>query len=187
MVVFLSELPVADPDRNPIDRASNLAEYIALPEIAQLKWPAEVIEQWLFDHGGHGNFLKDYADLELDNIVWTLEDVPVRELGAVRTGASEQGFLDDVARLHCHYLSVRTEPYRVAWETAGSWLVPPILVARDLLIETAPGMQLVEGRMRVGILQGRLVDELPVADTHKSWVGRARPRLETIGRDGDSR
>jgi hypothetical protein len=35
-------------------------------------------------------------------------------------------------------------------------------------------LQVVEGRMRVGILQGRRADGLHVADRHEAWVGRAR-------------
>jgi hypothetical protein len=50
MAILLSESPVANTERNLVDRAGNLAEYIALPQIAQLEWPAGVVEQWLFDH-----------------------------------------------------------------------------------------------------------------------------------------
>lgn len=174
MPVYLRDMPVADPDRNLVDRQQSLAEYIALPHVARLDWPAAVVEDWLFDHASHEAFRQDYATLDLSSIGWALEDVPLSELEDVRTGPSEQKFLDHVADIHQHWLSVRPADIRTAWETRGTWLVAPILISEDLLNLPGTRLRLVEGRMRVGILQGRRRDGLYVADSHKAWVGRAR-------------
>jgi hypothetical protein len=55
-LVFLMDLPTADPDRNMVDRSGSLAEFIALPSIARLGWPDAVVEDWLFDHRAHEAF-----------------------------------------------------------------------------------------------------------------------------------
>jgi hypothetical protein len=173
MAVFLSELPVADPDRNLVDRAGNLADYLAIPQIARLDWPAEVIEQWLFDHGGNVSFLTDYGALDLSEIRWAQEEVPVEQLRDTITGQTDQEYLVTAARLHEHWVRVRGSRVQEAWRIRGTWLVPPILITRELLLEEPGiGLQVIEGRTRVGVLQGRLAEGLLVAANHQSWVGR---------------
>lgn len=171
MAVYLKDLPAANPE-GYVDHQANLAAYIALPEVAILGWPVAVVEQWLFDHGHHPQFLDDYSNLELSGISWGLEDIPTSELQLVDTGPSEQSFLRDVAENHRHWLAVRSAEIRDAWDEQGTWLVPPILIAGALLGQNGHGLQLVEGRMRVGILQGRLAGGLTVAESHRAWVGR---------------
>jgi hypothetical protein len=172
--VFLMDLPIADPDRNLVDRGGSLAEFIALPSIARLGWPDAVVEDWLFDHGAHEAFRIDYRGLNLSGINWTLEGVPAASLQGIRTGPSEQKFLESVAKHHVHYLGLRPAPIRAGWELKGTWLTAPLLLDLNLLNRDEVGLRLVEGRMRVGILQGRLHSGFRVASTHKAWVGRGR-------------
>ncbi|MDJ0336583.1 hypothetical protein QMG83_15245 [Salinibacterium sp. G-O1] len=172
--VFLVDLPTADPDRNMVDRGGSLAEFIALPSIARLGWPDAVVEDWLFDHGAHEAFQVDYRDLDLSAITWTLEDVPAASLQVIRTGPSEQKFLESVAMHHFHYLGLRPAPIRDGWELKGTWMTAPLLLELKLLNRDEVGLRLVEGRMRIGILQGRLHTGFHVASTHKAWVGRGR-------------
>ena len=61
---------------------------------------------------------------------------------------------------------------REKWDKEGTWLRPPLLIERALVGEGLAGLQLVEGRTRVGVLRGRYADKLFVADTHLAWVGR---------------
>jgi hypothetical protein len=166
MPVRLEDLPAADHDRG-------LSAFAILPAIARLDWPEEVVEQWLYDHGRHLEFLDDYGSLDLSLIRWTLKDVAVHDLKAVPTGTSDQDWLDEVAAEHRRWLSQRPQRYRDAWENHGSWLTPPILITRALLHPQRPDLQVIEGRMRIGILQGRCAEGLHVADTHRAWVGSA--------------
>ncbi|MFG1653219.1 hypothetical protein ACGFIE_25150 [Micromonospora sp. NPDC049275] len=166
MLVRLEDLPAADRDQG-------ISVFATLPAIARLDWPGEVVEQWLYDHGRHLEFLDDYGSLDLSRIRWTLKDVAVDDLKAIPTGRSDQDWLDEVAAEHRRWLSLRPQRYRDAWEDHGSWLVPPILITRALLYPRSLGLQVIEGRMRVGILQGRLADGLHVADVHRAWVGSA--------------
>ncbi|MFY1573546.1 hypothetical protein ACN26Z_01465 [Verrucosispora sp. WMMD703] len=165
MPTFLENLP-------PADRDQDLRVFLQLEAIANLRWPDEVVRQWLYDHGRHLEFLRDYEDLDLERIRWKLEDVPVTELESIPTGPSDQGFLEDVAADHVYWLSKRPQRIRDAWETEGTWLVPPIMISRDLLHPASRGLQVIEGRMRTGILQGRRSDGLHVGDRHAAWVGR---------------
>lgn len=65
-------------------------------------------------------------------------------------------------------LSTRPEVGR-HWEENGTWLRPPILIVRRLLDLLDSGLQVVEGRARVGVLR----EGLHVASHHQAWVGQA--------------
>jgi hypothetical protein len=43
------------------------------------------------------------------------------------------------------------------------------MISRDLLHPESRGLQVIEGRMRTGILQGRRSGDLHVADSHQAW------------------
>ncbi len=172
MTSRFGDLPIANPDRNIIDRAGNLRDYVALPEISALNWPDEVVEQWPFDHAGNPSFIDDYGHLDLAEVQWAKELVPVSEFVDMPTGLSDADFLSSVASGHRHYLSLRPQEIRDAWERRGTWLVPPILIARRLIAPKESGLQVVEGRMRVGILQGRIASAFDVAPALEAWVGR---------------
>jgi hypothetical protein len=163
--IFLKSLP-------PADRDQDLQVFMQLMATANLGWPDEVVRQWLYDHGQHLEFLRDYEYLDLEHIHWKLEDVPVAELESIPTGPSDQEFLEDVAANHVYWLSKRPQRIQDAWKFEGTWLVPPIVISRDLLHPSSRGLQVIEGRMRMGILQGRRSSGLHVADSHSAWVGR---------------
>ncbi|UWZ36370.1 hypothetical protein Drose_35945 [Dactylosporangium roseum] len=167
MPIFLKNLP-------PADRDQDLRVFLQLEAIADLRWPDDVVRQWLYDHGEHLEFLRDYEDLDLARIRWNLEDVPVAELKSIPTGPSDQEWLEEVAADHVYWLSKRPQRIQDAWENEGTWLVPPIMISRDLLHPESRGLQVIEGRMRTGILQGRRSGDLHVADSHQAWVGRSR-------------
>jgi hypothetical protein len=166
MPLYLEDLPVANRD-------SGFQVFHESLRVASLGWPEEVVRQWLYDHGDHTWFLEDYGTLDLSRIRWDLEDVAIAELERIPTGPSEQDALDEYAANHQYWLSKRSEEIRDAWETRGTWLVAPILISCKLLHPSGLGLQVIEGRTRVGILQGRRAESLNVADTHKAWVGRA--------------
>jgi len=115
----------------------------------------------------------------LIKIRWTQEKVPVELLRNTITRQTDQEYLVTAARLHEHWARVRGSRVQEAWRMRGTWLVPSVLMTRELLItrellleEPGIGLQVIEGRKRVGVLQGRLADGLLVAANHQSWVGR---------------
>jgi hypothetical protein len=150
-------------------------QFQLVPDIAALNWPAEVLRQWLWDHGMNGSFLRDYASLDLNLITWTLENVPVDHFQIMETGSSDGDCIEEYALDHHYWMELksRAKPgVRSAWEEEGTWLVPPIALERRLLEPSNIELQLVEGRTRVGVLRGRYRTGLHVAGAHKTWVGR---------------
>lgn len=179
MAVYLHELqqphlirarPVPfKPDPADVER------FAALPEVAALGWPLDVVQQWLYEHLPHDEFLADYADLDLTAVVWSLEDVPTDGFLTMRTGPSEDSYLASIPDQHRHWTEQRRHlGVAERWENDGTWQVPPLLLDLGCMDGPAGVLQVVEGRTRVGILQGRTRDRLHVADHHAAWVGRPR-------------
>ncbi len=97
------------------------------PLVAALRWPRDVAEQWLWEHGHNAHFLLDYRTVQLDNITWSLEALPVGDLLAAPTGLSEGDLLDLNAADHAHRVRVRPAEIRQAWDETGTWLRAPSL------------------------------------------------------------
>jgi len=91
----------------------------------------------------------------------------------IATGESEQDYLDQVRHEHNYWLSIRPQSVRDAWEAQGTWLEPLLLIDRGIPSLSGVGSQVIEGRTRIGTLQGR-VDELRVAGSHAACVARRR-------------
>lgn len=173
VALYLEELHEAAP-LEP-NGQGGLEAFIRRPQVSMLGWPTEVIKQWLWEHRENDAFLHDYAEVDLSRIRWTLESIPATELKHLPTGPSDGDCIEDYAHNHQHYLRLRQryQPLVVdAWESEGTWLVPPILISRLLLRPPAAGLQVIEGRTRVGLLRGRLRSQLLVAEHHRAWVGR---------------
>ncbi|MFG2260830.1 hypothetical protein [Streptomyces mirabilis] len=143
------------------------------PALASLHWPDDVLEQFLFDHGDNGAFVRDYDSIDLLEVKWQLETIPAADFIRMPTGASDAGCIEIYAENPVHWVKVRRPEVGRHWEEHGTWLRPPILIARRLLDPSDSGLQVVEGRTRVGVLRGRLREGLHVASHHQAWVGRA--------------
>ncbi|PCK24404.1 hypothetical protein CHR55_26295 [Rhodococcus qingshengii] len=143
--------------------------------VAMLNWPADVLRDWLWDHGCHVPFLDDYRTVDLTTIRWTNESVLTTELVELPTGPSEADCISDFAQNHEHWIRTRDHAFpevRAAWEQEGTWARPPILLERSLINPNLRGLQVIEGRTRFGILRGRHAAGIPVAHHHSAWVGR---------------
>lgn len=144
--------------------------------ILSLGWPDDVTEQWLYDHPDH--FIPDYGRIDLMRLRWTEEAIELREFLDMPTGASEGDLLDSNAAQHVYLVEVRNAGVHVgvreSWERTGTWKRSPLLIERRVVDSTATGLQVVEGRTRAGVLRGRTVQGLLVAEQHLAWVGRLR-------------
>ncbi|MFC7220366.1 hypothetical protein ACFQLX_19680 [Streptomyces polyrhachis] len=49
------------------------------------------------------------------------------------------------------------------WEAHGTWMRPPLLIDQRLLNPADSGLQVLEGRTRVGVLRGHHREQLRVA------------------------
>jgi hypothetical protein len=146
------------------------------PLVLSLQWPADVVEQFLYDHGDNDAFLNDYGHINLYRVKWDVEVIPVEELCEMPTGPSDDGCIEDYAENPDHWIQARSDGIHMGvaqcWETHGTWKRWPILMDRGLLIPPEGGLQVVEGRTRVGILKGRRRQGSFVAARHLAWVGR---------------
>jgi hypothetical protein len=145
--------------------------------ISSLGWPDDVLEQFLYDHADKIGFLRDYGNLDLSKIKWDVEVIPVEELIEMPTGASDGDCIDEFATNPDHWVRIRNRGPHIGvaqcWETHGTWKRWPILIDRGLLDSPESGLQVVEGRTRVGVLRGRHRQGTLVAERHLAWVGRS--------------
>lgn len=77
-----------------------------LPDIAALNWPAEVVRQWLWEHGMNDSFLRDYAALDLCLLCEPFRKVNVRHraaFGPVVFGELRERTPESVASEHQRY------------------------------------------------------------------------------------
>ena len=150
----------------------------ATDRLLDLAWPEDISEQWLYDHSDEEPFLKDYGEVDLSQIRWDLESLQVAEIAALPTGPSERDIIDGFASNPDYWISVRNSGVHIGvsqmWEVHGTWKRWPLLIDRGLLKPSSAGLQVVEGRTRVGILKGRLKQGAFVAEQHLAWVGRPR-------------
>ncbi|MFE6888023.1 hypothetical protein [Streptomyces sp. NPDC057694] len=153
------------------DGGLSFERFRADPALAALQWPDDVLRDFLFDHGP---FVDDYADLDLSTITWTLETIPAAGFHTVPTGESDAGLIEHFAQNPVHWVTVRPLEVGRHWEDHGTWLRPPLLIDRCLVDPAGSGLQVLEGRTRVGVLRGRLREELHVASEHQAWVGRSQ-------------
>ncbi|CAM5671155.1 hypothetical protein [Streptomyces atroolivaceus] len=142
------------------------------PALADLRWPDDVLEQFLFDHGDNTAFINDYNTIDLRDITWRLETIPAADFPSMPTGASDAGCIESYAANPVHWVAVRPPEVARHWDEHGTWLRPPLLIERRLLDSDADRLQVLEGRTRVGVLLGRLREQLHVAPNHQAWVGR---------------
>jgi hypothetical protein len=149
----------------------------AHPVVSSLQWPDDVVEQFLYDHGNNGHFLCDYGDIELAHIKWDVEMIPVDEFIEMPTGPADGECIEEYAANPDHWVRVRARGPHVGvaqcWETHGTWKRWPILIDRKLLDPFKDGLQVVEGRTRVGVLRGFHRQGTFVAERHLAWVGRS--------------
>jgi hypothetical protein len=152
-----------------------LPEFLDADVVKGLAWPDDVVEQWLYDHSGFGRFLMDYGGLDLTAIHWHDELVPAEQFLTMSTGPSEAGLIEEFAQNPDHWSEVR-RPQGVPqhWEVHGTWLRRPLLIDRTLLLPPAVGLQVIEGRTRVGVLRGFLERGRSVAAMHSAWVARSQ-------------
>ncbi len=123
--------------------------------------------------------MDDYGDVDLCAITWTLETIPAAAFPTMPTGESDAGCIESYAADPVYWVKVRPPEVGRHWEEHGTWLRPPLLIDRRLLDQADSGLQVLEGRTRVGVLRGRLREQLRVArTTRRGWRVRENlPRL----------
>jgi hypothetical protein len=75
--------------RRAADLGLSIGDYLA----RLVQDDASVLEQFLFDHGDNAAFVYDYGNIDLREVRWQLETIPVANFNAMPTGASDAGEL----------------------------------------------------------------------------------------------
>ncbi|MFI0242978.1 hypothetical protein [Streptomyces sp. NPDC016845] len=118
--------------------------------------------------------MPDHGYLELSAITWTLQKIPTADFHTMPTGESEAGLIEHFAENPVHWVTVWPPQVGRQWEDHGTWLRTSLLIDRHR--PDPAGLQVLEGRARVGILRGFLREQLHVAPEHQAWAGFVRAR-----------
>jgi hypothetical protein len=152
-----------------------LAGFLADERISALCWPEDVVEQWLYWFAGWGSFQADYGHLDLTSIEWHDELVPSVAFLTMPTGPSDGDLLDENAEKAEDRLKSREHLGIPAyWDSHGTWMRRPLIIDRAALHPAGSGIQVIEGRTRVGVLRGLIQRGRSVAPEHAAWVARTR-------------
>ena len=175
--VYLADLE--EPARAAREDGAGLDTFLQNRAVAALRyWPKDVLEQWPFDHAGYDAFRNDYGHIDLTSITWSVEVISLDALLTMPTGASEADAIEYFAQAPEHWVAVRNAGHHVGvremWDVHGTWKRWPVLIDRSLIRPGETGLQVIEGRTRVGVLRGRVRQGLHVAACHLAWVARTR-------------
>ncbi|WP_311208643.1 MULTISPECIES: hypothetical protein [unclassified Aeromicrobium] len=174
MAVHIAELSALSERCRGIG-GGGLAEFVGDDVVRSLDWPEDVVEQWLYDFASLAPFQVGYGDLDLTTVAWRDELVPASEFLEMSTGPTDQGLIEEFAGNPDHWSEVRKHlGVSQHWESHGTWLRRPLLIDRALLHTGGIGLQVIEGRTRVGVLRGFMARGRPVAPNHAAWVARRR-------------
>ena len=113
------------------------AEFQRHDLVVNLRWPADVLEQWVTISAGNGAFQRDYEQVDLTLVWWQVEALPVDDFMVMPTGPSDLGGIEYFAADPEHSVGVRDQGQHLgmelAWETHGTWKRWPIVLDRRLL------------------------------------------------------
>ncbi|HEY6621510.1 MAG TPA: hypothetical protein VIY68_18335 [Steroidobacteraceae bacterium] len=142
-------------------------------EAEGLSCPQEVFTQLFHEEVSNDDFAVIVRSIDWGRIRWELEELSGVVLRHVRVDRGYQLALDE-ARDHavCYGIVDEREEVVAHWKEAKSWLVPPVLIATNLLGGSA-GFELLVGYTRLGNLLGMLDREaVREVQKHLVWVGK---------------
>lgn len=154
--------------------ALGLHAFLIDESVQRLEWPPDVVEQLLYDFADRFEFQRDYGHIDLEAVCWHDEIVPTAAFMSMPTGSSEAGLIEYFAADPAHWSEVRrSQGVPQHWQAFGTWLRRPLVIDQALITEGGTGLQVIEGRTRVGVLRGFVRQGQEVAQAHASWVARA--------------
>jgi hypothetical protein len=139
--------------------------------------PDDVLEQFCCDHASKDDFQQQYGHLDLRRLSWELREISAGEL--VQSTVFE-GFKSWVSTVSARLQDFDNEGWSCIdlrpavvehWKAHRTWIRPPILLDGHL-VGRGPGLHLVEGHTRLGVLAGAVKSGLVSADSiHRAWIG----------------
>jgi hypothetical protein len=138
-----------------------------------LQCPQEVFTQLFHEEANNEDFAAIVRAVDWGRVRWELEELSGIALRHVRVDRGYQHALDEARDRATQFGIVDDREYVVShWRDAKSWIVPPVVVAGELL-GGGSRLELLVGYTRLGNLLG-LLDRQEVSEVqrHLVWVGR---------------
>jgi hypothetical protein len=142
-------------------------------EAEGLQCPQEVFTLLFHEEANNEDFAVIVRAIDWGRVRWELVEFSGVALRHLRVDRAFQHALDE-ARDRATQFGIVDEREEVVahWQDAKSRVMPPVLIAGDLL-GGSPGFELLVGFTRLGNLLGMLDrEEVPEAQKHLVWVGR---------------
>ena len=138
-----------------------------------LECPLDVFAQLFHEDANNVDFAAIVRTVDWGRVRWGLEEFPGGTMRQVRVDRGYQHALDE-ARERATQFGIVDDRSDVVehWRDAHSWLVPPVMVAGNV-IETNIGYELLVGFTRLGNLLG-LLDRQDISEIqrHLVWIGQ---------------
>ncbi|EPW5455660.1 hypothetical protein [Enterobacter hormaechei] len=139
--------------------------------------PDPVIKEIYYALAGFERHQTLYGHLELSKIEWIRTELPSAVFLGIGDNATFPNYLHEVSEDYHgegFVLDLRPEVDE-HWRKFGTWLEPPFLIDRSLLVPKANGLHLVEGHTRVGTLLGALkYNFVTVAKRHSIFLAKKK-------------
>jgi hypothetical protein len=153
--------------------SADVHEHWTRSQALGLDYPLDVFEQLFFDHHGDDDFASLVRFVDWAAVEWEERQLSGVALRRVAVPRPYQHAVDE-ARWRTREEGVQDDRPEIIehWQTAGTWLRSPILVAGDV-IGSPLGNECLIGFTRLGNLLGLLDrQEVPEAALHRVWLGR---------------
>lgn len=138
-----------------------------------LECPLEVFAQVFAEEANNHDFETMVRAVDWGRVSWELQEFSGVALRQVRVDRGFQYAVDE-ARERTAQFGIADDREEVVshWVDAESWMVPPVMVAGEVLGSNV-GFELLVGFTRLGNLLGLLDrEEIPEAKKHLVWMGR---------------
>ena len=143
----------------------------------ELPMPADVLEQFVFDHGTKEEFQRQYGHLDLNALRWVLSSIPAEDILACSVYPQYANRIETVAdrtrvvpTKGWDDVSLSSEAVE-HWQDHGTWMRPPIMLTGELT-GSERSLHLVEGHTRVGALRGLHESGVVLPSTHLVWLAK---------------
>jgi hypothetical protein len=153
--------------------ASTATDHLERAQVLGLECPCDVFEQLFHDHHGDEAFAGVVRFIDWANVEWEETAQSGVALRRVSIPRPYQHAVDE-ARWRTVEEGVQDERPEIIghWQTAGTWLRSPILIAGEVM-GLSLGNECLVGFTRLGNLLGLLDrQEVPEAAQHRVWLGR---------------
>ncbi|BEL01832.1 hypothetical protein Q0Z83_000230 [Actinoplanes sichuanensis] len=114
----------ADLSRFCNEKESSISFFKSHSIVSELRWPDDVLEQWLYDHAANESFLRDYGNIDLSTIGWDVEAISAKDFIQMPTGRSDGDCMESMQKTPTTGSATVKAEYIKASRCAGRRTVP---------------------------------------------------------------